>query len=63
MGGIDNLVQQFIHGGLDIKQIHPGCGHHDIAGCHVGHANDALQHQPGLNANDVVVLRLDQCLN
>jgi len=60
---LDHLVQQFLEGRIDIKQVHAGGRHHHIASRHVGHANDAFQHLTAVVVNDAVVLGLGQGLD
>ena len=57
---LDHLVQQAVKRIFDVQQIHPRCGHHHIASGHVGHADDAFQHEATLGIDDVVVLGLGQ---
>jgi hypothetical protein len=63
MRGVDHQPQQLVEGRLDVDEVHAWCGHHHIAGRHVGHADDALKHHAGVGANDFVVLGLGQGFN
>jgi hypothetical protein len=58
--GVDDGIDQGIHGCLNVDQVHAGCRHHHLAGRHVCHADDPFQHDAGLGSNDVVVFRFGQ---
>ncbi|MDT4847010.1 hypothetical protein FQZ97_810550 [compost metagenome] len=64
MRGVDDLVQQFVVGRIDVEHIHAWCRHHDVTGGHVGDADHAFEHHARLGVDDVVVLgvgeRFDQ---
>ena len=59
---VNDLVQQLVKGGIDGQQVHARCGHHGIACRHVRHADHALEHEPALRIDDLVVFCFGQRL-
>jgi hypothetical protein len=58
MRGVDHEAQHLVHRRIDVEQIHAGCGHHDVAGRAVGHAQHALKHDARFGSDEFVVFGL-----
>ena len=58
--GFDHQVQLLVKRRVDVDQVHARRGHHDIARCHVGQTDHAVEHDPGFGVDDLVVLGLGQ---
>ena len=53
-------VQQIFVVGVDVELVHVLARHHHVAGRHVGHADDALEHHPRLGLDQLLVLGIGQ---
>jgi hypothetical protein len=60
VGGVDDEVQQFVVGRVDVEHIHARGGHHHVARGHVGDADHAFEHDARFGVDDVVVLGLGE---
>ena len=56
----NDLYQQLVVRRIDVQHIHLGCGHHDVGGRAVCHAQHTFEHDAGVGADDLVVFSLGQ---
>jgi hypothetical protein len=58
--GVDHDMQQRVVRGVDVHQVHARRSDHHVARGHVGHAQDAFEHDARLGADHVVVFGVRQ---
>jgi len=58
--GVDHDAKQLLVGCLDVQQVHPARGHHDVAGGHVGHAKHAFEHDARFGLDELALLGVGQ---
>ena len=63
VAGADDDVEHLVVRRVDVEQVHVAARDHHVAGGHVGHPDDALEHHPRLGLDQLLVLGVGERLD